>query len=236
MKLPSSNRWTRAATAVALALSTLALGSCTDAIRGAPDGAFIDVVINPPFIVAHGGVAIVTAIVTEAAGTPVSDGTVVQFFTTLGKIDEQVKTKGGIARANLVADSRSGTAEITVVSGGILPDNCTEDCKVTIGSALPKTVVLIADPASIGSGRTSYLTANVFDEFGNPVANVPVLFEITEKSNRDALESGGRQRFTDTNGQAFDIFYSSQAPASRSVGVTANAPNQVKDSITIQVN
>ncbi len=71
---------------------------------------------------AHGGVSVITAIVLEPAafGTPVPDGTVVQFFTTLGRIDEQVKTKNGVARANLVADSRSGEAEITVMSGAVV--------------------------------------------------------------------------------------------------------------------
>ena len=90
---------------LAAALSLLALGSCTGYIVGAPPGATVDLFANPEFIVAHGGVSVITAIVLEAEeyGTPVPDGTVVQFFTSLGRIDEQVKTKNGVAKANLVS-------------------------------------------------------------------------------------------------------------------------------------
>ncbi len=120
---------------------------------------------------ANGGVCVITAIVTEDnTGTPVPDGTVVQFFTNLGRIDDQAKTKDGVARVNLVSDSRSGDATITVVSGGA-PSNA--DVKVGIGLALPAKVILVADPASIRRGQTAYVTANVFDKDRNPWPTFP---------------------------------------------------------------
>jgi hypothetical protein len=98
-----------------------ALGSnlgCNPVLMVAPPGTTIKVIVNPPFISAHGGVSVITAILIESTGVPVADGTVVQFFTNLGRIDEQGRTNDGVARVNLVADGRSGTATITAFSGG----------------------------------------------------------------------------------------------------------------------
>ena len=61
---------------------------------------------------ANGGVSVITAILIEPNGTPVSNGTVVLFFSDIGIIDRQGTTKDGIARVNFVADSRSGVANI----------------------------------------------------------------------------------------------------------------------------
>ena len=44
-------------------------------------------------------------------------------YPNLGTIDERVKTVDGIARANFVADSRSGQANIVVYSGGPAPSS-----------------------------------------------------------------------------------------------------------------
>src|SRR5262245_48491658 len=202
-------------------------------------GSSISLIANPEFIVANGGVSVITAIVTEPAGTFAPDGTVVFFFTDLGRIDPQGKTVDGVARVNLVADSRSGEAHIKAFSGGaaagpsggggaggtVTPD----PLKVTIGSFLPKRMLLSADPAAIRSGGSSRLTVNVFDEQGNPVANVPVIFSITANSARGALESGGTQRFTDTNGQAFDTILT-RAGVTGSVSITATTSNGVTSS------
>src|SRR5262245_33867787 len=200
-------------------------------------GSSISLIANPEFIVANGGVSVITAIVTEPAGTFAPDGTVVFFFTNLGRIDSQGKTVDGVARVNLVADSRSGEADITAFSGGAAANPSggggggggtvtPNPLKVTIGSALPKRMLLIADPSAIRSGNSSRITANVFDDNGNPVANVPVVFSITANSARGALESGGTQRFTDTNGQAFDTILT-RAGVTGSVSITATTSNGV---------
>src|SRR5262245_20112371 len=96
---------------VGLALSHL---TC-QAILTAPLGTIMVVQANPRTIGANGGVAIISAHLIEPAGTPVPDGTVVQFFTTLGRIEEQGKTNDGVARVKLVSDTRSGTADITAI-------------------------------------------------------------------------------------------------------------------------
>jgi hypothetical protein len=106
--------------AVLILLAT-GLGTCNQAIRVAPPGSTFaenKLFANPSFIAAHGDVSVISGLLLEPDGQPVVDGTVVQFFTDLGRVDEQGKTNDGVVRVNLVSDSRSGTATVTAVSGG----------------------------------------------------------------------------------------------------------------------
>lgn len=154
----------------------LAHVTCNQVILTAPPGSTLLLSINPEFIPAHGGVAVVSALVIEPTGTPVPDGTVVQFFTTLGRIDEQGKTNDGVARVNLTSDARSGTAQVTAFSG----DAADGPLPVEIGAVLPENVVVTADPPRINLSvsRTTHVFAYVLDVNGNPVPNVPVLFRV----------------------------------------------------------
>lgn len=108
----------RRQTCRALGVTALLGLACGQALLTAPAGSTLRVTANPTFIPAHGGVSVITAVVVEPAGTLVPDGTVVQFFTTLGRIEEQGRTNDGVARVNLTADGRSGIAVVTAVSGG----------------------------------------------------------------------------------------------------------------------
>jgi hypothetical protein len=108
----------RRQTCRALGVTALLGLACGQALLTAPAGSTLRVTANPPFIPAHGGVSVITAVLVEPAGTLVPDGTVVQFFTTLGRIEEQGRTNDGVARVNLTADGRSGIAVVTAVSGG----------------------------------------------------------------------------------------------------------------------
>ena len=170
--------------AVALAAANM---TCGDAPLTAPAGSTVFLVANPPWVVANGGVSVVTAVVTEPAGTFVPNGTEVFFFTDLGRIEASRQTKDGVARVNFVADSRSGRANIFAVSGG--PAQAVDggdgdnggtssasgdgSARVTIdiGSARPALVVVTANPQAIRSqGGSSQIIANVFDASGNGVA------------------------------------------------------------------
>jgi hypothetical protein len=163
---------------------------------------------NPTFIPAHGGVSVVSALVIEETGTPVPDGTVVQFFTDLGDIQEQGKTNDGVARVNLTADSRSGTAHITAMSG-----EASGTFEVRIGAILPKVVILNADPPRIPlSPRSTHLVATVLDDVGNPVPNVPVVFRVVANAATESVDSGSNPVFTDTNGRAEDTLRTRRPP------------------------
>jgi hypothetical protein len=229
------------------------LPSCGDAPLTAPAGSTLQLIANPPFIVANGGVSVVTAIVVEPAGTFVPDGTEVFFFTTLGQIEASRETKDGVARVNFVSDARSGTATITAVSGGAPTGGGGEDgsgtgsgtgsasVDVLIGSALPETILVTADPSAMRSTGSSSITANVFDKEGNPVANVPLIFSVGDGDNPggvdEYLDSGGSQVFTDSNGQASDVLRS-RRPLSDSavVTVTVTAPLGTHGFVDVAIN
>jgi hypothetical protein len=159
--------------------------SCGQAILSAPAGSTIAIVVNPPFIAANGDTAVVSVLVIEPAGTPVPDGTVVQFFSTLGRIQEQAKTNDGVARVNFISDSRSGTAKITVYSGPV-----TTNADVTVGALRPSRVIsgLIDARIDLSSGASiARFKVTVQDVNGNGVASVPVHFSVIDDPGVDRV-------------------------------------------------
>jgi len=201
----------------ALLLLILSLGTCNQALMVAPPGSDFagQLIANPPFIAANGDVSVITGLLMDGTGNPVPDGTVVQFFTDLGRIDEQGKTNDGVVRVNLVSDSHSGTATVIAFSGSggstspttttttlaptggnvgalsvtggtaITAAMATAQVTVIIGSARPVGVILTADPPRLTTGRSTTLRAQVFAADGNPAANVPVIFHITSTATTD---------------------------------------------------
>lgn len=269
--------------AIGLLLLVVALPMCTGVPLMAPSDSTITLFANPEFVPANGGVSVVTAVVIEPAGTPVPNGTEVSFFTNLGRVDPEAKTKDGIARVNFVSDSRSGMATVTAQSGGAaVPAPTTTmapmsrlsfgmavahaqasgtnsaSITITVGSALPETVIVTANPGRITSPRSALITANVFDERGNPVFNVPVFFSLgnvtivppptttTTTSTtvppapliEETLASGGAPQFTDTNGQAFDWLQTRSLPGGpqKRVFVHAETPTGVAGEAEVFIN
>jgi hypothetical protein len=208
--------------------------SC-QSILTAPAGSEMTLVVNPEFVEAHGGVAVVSALLIETPatlGTPVADGTVVQFFTNLGRIEEQGRTNDGVARVNFISDARSGLATITAVSGG-----ASATAEITVGSRRPARVIVTATPQRILESRSSQILAVVLDEDGNPVPNVPVFFSTT--GTTEFMESAGQPVFTDNDGRARDVLrtrYPRDA-ASKTVEVTATAANGVaSEPVRVTIN
>jgi hypothetical protein len=177
----------------------------------------MSLIANPTFIPANTGISVITAILYDGTGSPVADGTVVQFFTDLGRIDEQGRSNDGVVRVNLYADSRSGTATVTAISGvgGAAPQptassesssSRTAEAKgagqakaavavaaqasvpVTIGSANPASMFVTANPQRITTPRYTTIAANVFDSRGNPVSNVPVFFTVDLPTDGTVLQ------------------------------------------------
>ncbi|HEY7512771.1 MAG TPA: hypothetical protein VIG50_21095 [Vicinamibacteria bacterium] len=219
-------------------------------ILTAPVDSTITVIANPLFVEAHGGVSVVSAVVTEAIGTPVADGTVVQFFTTLGRIEEQGRTNDGVARVNFVSDSRSGVAQVTAISGPAV----SEAVEIQVGSVRPARVIVTASPNRLTDSRTAQVLAIVLDEFGNPVPNVPVFFAVLSgvvappspspapgggtTAATEFMESQGQPVFTDNDGRARDVMrtrYDRSLP-SRTVTVTATTANGVTDTTQVVIN
>jgi len=218
---------------IALLALAAVLPSCESVPLTAPDGSAIFLQANPTFVIANGGVSIVTAVVTEPAGTFVPDGTEVFFFTTLGRIDQSGKTVNGIANVNFVSDARSGQATVTAISGQ-KPGTANPSVTISVGSTLPARVLVAANPPSIAPGRSADLVATVFDASGNPVQNVPVSFSLDATAVDERLESGGGLLYTNSNGQVFDTLRTS-APSGTNTTVTVTATTSHGETGTVTV-
>ncbi|MGD9375631.1 MAG: Ig-like domain-containing protein, partial [Anaerolineae bacterium] len=77
----------------------------------------ISVAVDPDSITAGGATAVVTASVSGLHDGFASNGTVVNFETTLGTIDATALTTAGIATATLTSGSAEGTAVVTARVG-----------------------------------------------------------------------------------------------------------------------
>ncbi len=267
----------------AAAGAALLMPACESVPLTAAPGTTMTLTANPEFVIANGGLSVVTAILVEPAGTFVPDGTEIFCFATLGRVDASGKTVNGVARVNFVSDARSGKATVTCISGGQAPapsasptavagagpgiEVAASDARtpvaalnvrtttgensafveISIGNALPDRVLVTASPRVLASARSATIVANVFDQFGNPVQNVPVIFAITAvvpatAPQLEGLDSGGAPRFTDANGQAFDTL-TTRAPYSatvssvqKTVTVTATTATGKDDTVDVVVN
>jgi len=108
------------------------------------------------------------------AGTPVQNGTLITFTTTLGRVEpSEARTTNGQVRVRLIAGTQSGIATVTAFSGGA--SGKIENLRV--GSAAVERVLLSASPQTLGaSGGNSVITARVEDVNGAGVPGVPVTF------------------------------------------------------------
>ena len=186
------------------ALVALLVACGEGAYLTAPPGSTLDLVANPNFVAAHGGTSELMAFVLEPTGTAPPDGTVVRWFTDLGRIDPETRTRRGVALARFVSDARSGTAHVRAISGGIESN----EVEITVGNVRVAAIHLRADPPRIIESNSTHVIATVVDANGNPVAGVPVTFRVDEDPTSPGTEffdSAGRPIHTDNNGEAEDI-------------------------------
>ncbi len=186
--------------AALLVLVLVAAGGCDKATPVAPAEATLSISANPTRIQPD-GTSDITVIARKGDGSPVNEGTEINFSTSLGQIEPLVLTSDrGVATAVLSGRGERGMATVEASSGAaaaVMVD-------VQIG-ALPTIMTLQATPPQISQelpldGQVIQLVATVFDDRGLALENLRVIFE-TEKGE---LASGGRVVLTDTEGQAFD--------------------------------
>ena len=151
-----------------------------------------------------------TATSTPGAGTPVHNGTVVTFTTTIGRIEpSEARTDNGQVRVRFHADGQSGTAVVTAFSGGA--SGKLENLKV--GSAGAERILLSANPQALAcSGGNSQVSARVEDVSGVGLPQVPVVFTTTKGQLTPSTAT------TDSSGVANTTLSTSQEAT-----VTANA-------------
>jgi len=119
----------------------------------------------------------ITAIVIESAGTPVQNGTVVTFTSSLGTVEpREARTTNGQVMVRYIAGTQSGPAKIGAFSGG----SRSEDLEILVGAAAAAVVSLRADSTVVPStGGSTDVIATVLDTGGNPLRGAPVNFSTT---------------------------------------------------------
>jgi plastocyanin len=172
-------------------------------------------------VVPTGGTTEVTATVIESGGTPVHNGTLVRFTSTLGRMDPvEAQTRNGIAVSTFVAGADSGVAEVRATSGAAgggssttttpptttppttptpTPTTATNSnvVLIAVGSGAVDTVTLRANPATVSSnGGTVTLIATVVAAGGRALPGISVSFS----ANRGTLSNSSA--LTDANGEA----------------------------------
>ncbi len=199
----------RAAHALLAVLIVAGLAACDKMPLTAPTESTILLFANGSSVPLTGGVDLI-ATVTEKPGTPVQNGTLVTFTTTLGHVEPaEARTNNGRVTVRLVADGRSGTAKVTALSGGATKG----ELEIPIGGAAADNLVLRAEPTSVGgSGGTVQVIATVRDVTGNGIVGIPVTFSATAGQISPATVN------TDTNGEA-----RASLTTSRASKVTASA-------------
>jgi PKD repeat protein len=198
--------------------------TCNRVPLTAPTQSTIQLFSTAPSVPLNGSVDLI-ATITEQAGTPVPDGTLVSFTTTLGRIEpSETRTNNGKATVKLVAGTQSGTATVTAFSGaatGGTGDNATAGAsiEVAIGAAAAETVAVRAEPASVPpSGGSILIIAQVLDESGNLLSGLPVTFTTT------AGQLSSSSAVSDANGEARVTLSTSTAAT-----VTARAGSATDD-------
>ncbi|HEX7086234.1 MAG TPA: Ig-like domain-containing protein [Vicinamibacterales bacterium] len=187
----------------------------------APTQSFIQLFATGSSVPPDGSLEIV-ANVTEQAGTPVQNGTVVTFVTSLGRVDPaEARTHNGKATTRLIADGRSGVATVTAFSGAA--ESAT--LEIPIGAAAIGTFSVSASPATLPSGGgSSQITARARDAAGNPLAGVSVSFSTTAGTVSPEVAT------TDAAGEARTTL-----TTTRDATVTARAAQEEAD-VTVTVD
>lgn len=128
---------------------------------------------------AIGGSGSGAAIGSIGAGTPVQNGTVVTFTTSLGRIEpSDARTHNGQASVRLITGNTSGSAVITAFSGG-----ASRSITLKVGTAAAGRVTVTTTPQALGAnGGSVTVQAIVTDDGGGGVGGVPVTF-ATDKGS-----------------------------------------------------
>ena len=104
-------------------LSLTVLAGCDSLPLLAPSESTIVLVASNP-VIPLDGESIITAVVTESVGTPVQNGTLVTFSTTLGTVEPQEsRTQDGRATTRLLGGKTAGTAMVSAFSGTAMTDS-----------------------------------------------------------------------------------------------------------------
>lgn len=107
---------------------------------------------------------------------------------------------------------------------------------VHIGNVLVTNVRLRAVPSRITTSNSTHVIATVTDAAGNPVANVPVFFDVVTDKDTDFFESAGAAVHTNNNGEAEDVLRTRRTvQGTITVIASAAAAGGFKDSPPLEI-
>lgn len=215
--------------------------SCEKMPLLAPAGTVITLVSAANFLPVNGSTDVVAVLIENgttstgtgpgattgaSAGTPVHNGTLVSFTTSLGRIEPaEARTTNGRVTVKLVADGRSGTATVTAYSG-----SARQTVEVVVGAAAAERVQVTATPTSVpAAGGTAAITARVEDASGNPIVGIPVAFTTTAGtlSAASAVTGDAGIAITSLSTTAAATVTASSGGKTGSAAITVRAPSQV---------
>lgn len=168
----------------------VAASACDRAPLLAPNGTAIFLTAGSTSVSSTGSVEIIAVLLEQGtttttggtgtgtsgttSGTPVHNGTLVSFTSTIGRIEPaEARTENGRVTVRFIGDGRSGAATVLAYSGG-----ARSEIALNVGAAAAERVQLGASALG-SSGGTSTITARVEDTAGNPLSGVPVQFSTT---------------------------------------------------------
>jgi PKD repeat protein len=221
------------ATVIALAGCALLLSAvaCDKVPLLAPTQSTISLFATSTIVQANGSTDIIATVI-EQAGTPVQNGTVVTFTTTLGSIEPQeARTNNGRATVRFVAGSESGQATIGAVSGGATVATANL-LTIKVGAAAAARIQMNASPTRVpASGGTSVITATVSDTNGNPLAAIPVTFSADVGSLSASVAT------TSSSGEAkVTLTTNRESKVTANAGIATTGTAAATGTITVTVN
>ncbi len=92
--------------------------SCIQDYLIAPEGTTLSITAKPTVIYYDNDYSIITVSAFEKTGRPIRDGITVYFYSDLGSIVEEAKTKNGKVSVKLYSTGEEGTANVTATMPG----------------------------------------------------------------------------------------------------------------------
>lgn len=230
--------------ALLTAVATLSLVSACDKVPLlAPTGSVITLFPSANFVPANGQIEIVATVIEQGtapstgtpgtggtttttsspgSGTPVHNGTLVSFTSTIGRIEpREARTHNGQVRVTFFADGQSGTATITAFSGGA--SGKIEN--LAVGSAAIERISLSVSPQTLPpNGGTATVQARAENATGVPLPGLLVTFST------DNGTLSPPTAITDANGSA-----TTTLSTTREAKVTANVAGKTAET-TVRLN
>jgi hypothetical protein len=173
------------------------------------------------------------AAVVPGSGTPVHNGTVVTFTTSLGRIlPADAQTVAGRATARLVGDGRSGIAKVTAFSGG-----ATQSIDVNIGAAAAERIAVTASPQSLtGTGGSTTISARVEDAQGNGIAAISVSFSTSRGTLSQASAVSSAEGIASTTLTTTQEATVTVSAGGATAGLTGTVTVTVKPRTTVSIS